>query len=495
MRDEAERGLAVERLKHVVVVIPGIGGSVLRPPAGAAHWDGHRRRLIAAAVRPDRLSLDARPDLTPVGLVPDIRLLGPFVLPGYAGLVRQVRRSFAGVRVDVSRPDRRPDPRADLVLFPYDFRKGIAPAAHRLAADMDARLRGLGPAVRHRRVIVVAHSMGGLVARYWLGPLGGAPDCAALLTLGTPHRGAPKALDYLVNGVRVSRKRFAGLTRVLRGWPSMYDLLPRYPAVQRAGDGATLYPHELDGALLAVAEAKAAYQRHLDIETAWQDLSPQVRPEVVPAYARGHATPSRAVLSLREERQVLSVTKDAPLWLPNPQWHGDGSVPAISAVPLELDERRGTWRGQPERHLALASCAAVVDVLTAYTGASLSSVRGEEPERPWLGLDLDESVLAGEPVRVGVALHGAQAEAETRVHVRAVAARGRPPRITPWVRGVSQDGRGCTWAAEIAEPLDAGLYTVEVTATGVPGVGRLRATDELGVVDALAEAGTEEGRN
>ncbi|CAM5494083.1 hypothetical protein [Streptomyces afghaniensis 772] [Streptomyces afghaniensis] len=495
MRDEADGGLAMERLKHVVVVIPGIGGSVLQPPEGAAHWDEHRRRLIAAATRPGRLSLDARPDLTPVDLLSDIRLIGPFVLPGYDGLVRQIRRSFADVRVDVSRPDRTPDPRADLVLFPYDFRKGIVPAAHRLAADMDARLRGLSPAARRRRVIIVAHSMGGLVARYWLGPLGGAADCAALLTLGTPHRGAPKALDYLVNGVRVSRKQFAGLTRVLRGWPSMYDLLPRYPAVQRADDGATLYPHELDGGLLAVAEAKAAYQRHVDIETAWQDLSPEDRPEVIPAYARGHATPSRAVLSLREERHVLSVTKDAPLWLPNPEWHGDGSVPAISAVPLELDEKRGTWRGQPERHLALASCAAVVDVLTAYAGASLSSVRGEEPDRPWLGLDLDESVLAGEPVRVGITLRGAQAEAETQVHVRAVAAQGRPQRVTPWVRGISLDSSGGSWVAEIAEPLDAGLYTVEVTATGVPGVGRLRTTDELGVVNVLAEAGTEEGRN
>jgi hypothetical protein len=485
----------MERLKHVVVVIPGIGGSVLQPPEGAAHWDERRRRLIAAATRPERLSLDARPDLTPVGLLSDIRLIGPFVLPGYDGPVRQIRRSFADVRVDVSRPDRAPDPRADLVLFPYDFRKGIVPAAHCLAADMDARLRGLSSGVRRRRVIIVAHSMGGLVARYWLGPLGGAPDCAALLTCGTPHRGAPKALDYLVNGVRVSRKRFAGLTRVLRGWPSMYDLLPRYPAVQRADDGATLYPHELDGGLLAVAEAKAAFQRHLDIETAWQELSGQDRPEVIPAYARGHATPSRAVLSLREGRHALSVTKDAPLWLPNPEWHGDGSVPAISAVPLELDEKRGTWRGQPEKHLALASCAAVVDVLNAYAGASLSSVRGEEPDRPWLGLDLDESVLAGEPVRVGITLRGTQAEAETQVHVRAIAAQGGPPRHTPWVRGIQLDGDGGSWVAEIAEPLDAGLYRVEVTATGVPGVGRLRTTDELGVVDVLAEAGTREGRN
>ena len=45
-------------------------------------------------------------------------------------------------------------------------------------------------------MIVVAHSMGGLVARYWMGPLGGWRVCRALITLGTPHRGAPKALPH-----------------------------------------------------------------------------------------------------------------------------------------------------------------------------------------------------------------------------------------------------------------------------------------------------------
>jgi triacylglycerol esterase/lipase EstA (alpha/beta hydrolase family) len=52
--------------------------------------------------------------------------------------------------------------------------------------------------------------MGGLVARYWLGGLCAsvkprAGDCAALITVGTPHHGAPKALDWLVNGIRVGR--------------------------------------------------------------------------------------------------------------------------------------------------------------------------------------------------------------------------------------------------------------------------------------------------
>jgi hypothetical protein len=78
---------------------------------------------------PGRLSLDTEPALVPVDLIPDIRLVGPFVVPGYADLVRKIRNNFADVRMDISRPDRAPDQRADLVLFPYDFRLDIRPAS------------------------------------------------------------------------------------------------------------------------------------------------------------------------------------------------------------------------------------------------------------------------------------------------------------------------------------------------------------------------------
>jgi triacylglycerol esterase/lipase EstA (alpha/beta hydrolase family) len=111
---------------------------------------------------------------------------------------------MARIRVDVARPGQDRDLRADVVLFPYDFRLGIRDAAERLKAEIDARLGVLTREARHQRVIVVAHSMGGLVARYWAGPLGAAPDCRALITVGTPHRGAPKALDWLVNAARNS---------------------------------------------------------------------------------------------------------------------------------------------------------------------------------------------------------------------------------------------------------------------------------------------------
>jgi triacylglycerol lipase len=62
---------------------------------------------------------------------------------------------------------------------------GVARRAEQLAR----RLESL-PA---KRVNLVAHSMGGLDARYAIARLGLAPRVASLVTLGTPHRGTPLA--------------------------------------------------------------------------------------------------------------------------------------------------------------------------------------------------------------------------------------------------------------------------------------------------------------
>lgn len=103
----------------------------------------------------------------------------------------------------------------------------------------------LGPEAREKRVIVVAHSLGGLVARYWAGVLDGWRMCRAVITLGTPHRGGPKALDVLANGVRIGPVALDGTTAVLREWPSVAELLPRYPAVWDQSTDLARYPHEL----------------------------------------------------------------------------------------------------------------------------------------------------------------------------------------------------------------------------------------------------------
>jgi len=77
------------------------------------------------------------------------------------------------------------------VAVPFDFRRSITEAAERLDVVVNAHFGDASEAERAGRVIVVGHSMGGLVARVWMGLLGRWPWCRALITLGTPHRGAP----------------------------------------------------------------------------------------------------------------------------------------------------------------------------------------------------------------------------------------------------------------------------------------------------------------
>lgn len=64
----------------------------------------------------------------------------------------------------------------------------IGSAVPQLAAQIDAALAGSG----HSRVILVAHSMGGLVARAYLRAYGGA-KVARVVTFGTPHGGSMHA--------------------------------------------------------------------------------------------------------------------------------------------------------------------------------------------------------------------------------------------------------------------------------------------------------------
>lgn len=52
----------------------------------------------------------------------------------------------------------------------------------------------------NERVIILAHSMGGLDARYMISHLGMANRVAALVTLATPHRGSPYA-DWVVRNL------------------------------------------------------------------------------------------------------------------------------------------------------------------------------------------------------------------------------------------------------------------------------------------------------
>ncbi|MEU4508436.1 alpha/beta fold hydrolase [Nonomuraea wenchangensis] len=457
-------------LRHIVVIIPGILGSVLRDERGEYAWGGLVEGL-SRLLRPAALDIDT--PLVPVTLMPTIKVIGTTLVPGYDGLVKRIRNAFPNAKVDTLVHGRASDPSANVLLFPYDFRAGVADVAEDLARKVRDHL---GPPEEDnlRRVIVIGHSMGGLVARYWLGPLGGAPYCASLITAGTPHRGAPKALDWLWNGVGARNVRDARLTRIMRRWPSAYDLLPRYrtvlagkltPGLEPGTDPAALYPADLPWPEPAQAEhARRAYAMHEEIRAAWEELG-ECAPDLQPLFSSGHATLGRS--TLKDGR--VTVEKINAEWLPEPRRGGDGTVPWFSAVPLELDGQRSRWRPVRDRHLPMMSSSMIIRALAILSGVSTAKTRGDAPEGPWLGLDLDEIVPAGAAVPLRARWQGGPVDERTVVEARVAGST---------VPGVAAEAGVWTF---VLPPLPAGEHRVDVIAQP-PGRDPVTCADVVGAV-------------
>lgn len=79
----------------------------------------------------------------------------------------------------------------------YDWRLDNARSALRLAGVVDRALRETGA----EQVVLVAHGMGGLVARYYCRCLGGEERVARLVLIGAPSLGVPDAYSQLKRGL------------------------------------------------------------------------------------------------------------------------------------------------------------------------------------------------------------------------------------------------------------------------------------------------------
>lgn len=470
-------------MRHLLVIVPGIGGSVLERPNGRPLWGQNLPSFVRSSFFPDDLAMSA--PVVPVGLLPSVSVLPWMRVAGYDRLVQQLMNRFGlgPGDIDTARPDRHSDPGASVLLFPYDFRQGMAHNADRLAFEIDRR-------AGERQVIVVGHSMGGLVARWWWAKLGGHAKCRCLITVGTPHRGAPKAIDWLLNGVRLgpqpvataSSRLLTAAAQVLSEWDSTWELLPRYPVV--LDTGGPVYPHEVSVAPTSFrARATTAYETQLELGKACEKVfesTPQARSRFMAFYATGHTTAGRAVV----EGQRVEVSCADPEWLDHHGWDsGDGTVPAISAIPVEYpaDTDDGiyhrTWR--PEPHLPMASGSGVVEFLSRFEAASLDAVRGEPgPDRPWVGFDIDEVTAAGVACTATIRLRGVD-PAEVIARVRLLP---EPGTLAGALDRLPIDRDGPVWRVQLPG-LPPGAHRLRVELDHVPEVDRVIGEDVVGVIE------------
>lgn len=197
-------------MAHVAVVIPGIMGSILELN-GEVIWPGSALDLYLPYNKMDALR---NPDLVATDIIRKVS-----ISVQYQKLVDDLGK--CGFRED-SNPK-------TLYVCPYDWRKDNALAAQKLADLLEHAVTQNGAT----EISLIGHSMGGLVSRYYLesGEFDGRPGFSSirrLLTLGTPHRGAPLALSAAMGKEKrlfLNADQVQLLAKDPR-YPALYQLLP-----------------------------------------------------------------------------------------------------------------------------------------------------------------------------------------------------------------------------------------------------------------------------
>lgn len=392
---------AGDATRNPVIVIPGILGSkLLDRESGRVVWgafigtfadprqpDG--ARLVALPMAEGRSLRELRDGVEPAGVLDRVRvgILGlPLEQQAYLYILRAL--GVGGYRDEalgrMGQIDYGPG-HFTCFQFDYDWRRDTAENAQRLHGFILEKRAYVAAEVSRRYGIqktdvkfdIVAHSMGGLLARYYL-QYGGAglPEDGSLppltwagaryvdraILVGTPNAGSVNALINLVEGTQLAFILPRYPPAVVGTMPSLYQLLPRarHAAVIESGGSPGTHLDLYDWAvwerlgwglaaadrdpvlrwLLPGVEDQAARRRialdHLrkSLARAKQLQAALDMPASPPKGLRlhlfaGDATPTPAVLAVDRATGKLTIQSQGP---------GDGTVLRSSAI---MDERAG----------------------------------------------------------------------------------------------------------------------------------------------------------
>jgi len=372
------RGVAAQRsaaarqsMPDVVVVLPGIMGSVLQKD-GKVVWAVSGSAILRVlrdasgtastlTVRGDSEEADDLGDgIVPTRLIADTQILpGFWKVDGYTGLSAALKSAF-----DLREGE-------NYFEFAYDWRRDNRAAARRLARLSSDWLKTWRQRSgnKNAKLLILAHSMGGLVARYFVECLEGWRSTRRLITFGTPFRGSLNALDILSNGLSTGGVEIESFSRMARSFTSIYQLLPRYPCYDAGGGlvrigetkgipnmnselagGALAFHHEID----ACAERNRKGSDYL--------ASLRIHP-IVGTYQK--TLQSARLVNGRV--QMLSTHPSAPL-------DGDGTVPQVSAIPIEESGDDAVYVSQ--KHASLQNTPAILDhIMKLLATKDLSNIR------------------------------------------------------------------------------------------------------------------------
>jgi pimeloyl-ACP methyl ester carboxylesterase len=374
----------------------------------------------------------------PAGIMPTLHLLPGIWTPinGFDALLRRLRSlGYRDVSLDPGAPP------GNLLPLGYDWRLSNRWTGQWIGSRIEPALeqwRAQGGPYADAQLIFVCHSMGGLVARWYIERCGGAAITRKLITFGTPYRGAAKALEQLVNGVHKGLGPLAiDLTNFARSLPSLYQLLPEYACIEHNGDLAktteTNVP-ELDTAM--IGDAMRFHARLRDAETK--------RPETL--------NTTHAIVGFRQPT-ITTVSICNGHIVPHSTYRGndlagDATVPLVGACRADVPLDGPTLRRVPDKHGNLQCNRAALDELEGIL--TTRPVRVRAVGMIEASVDVPELILAGESLTIRVWLADPH-RAAARITVTDEFARVVAARVVKSPAATRIDGLG------------PGVYTVNVT--------------------------------
>lgn len=443
-----------EVIRDFVVVLPGIMGSTLAkkgklvwaPSAGAVlKVITTFGRSIREMTLPPGIGDNHPGDgVEPLAPMPDLHMLPGIwsVNIGYGVLLDFLRKKFHLIEPDPDDQKRIPN----LLPLAYDWRLSNRYNGRRLKGIVEPALerwRSQGGPFSEAKLIFICHSMGGLVARWFIEKEGGAGITRKLVTLGTPYRGALNALDQLVNGVRKGIGPLKlDLSSFARSLPSTHQLLPEYACIETPGGLVKTTQTTLPKLNTVMVNDAMDFHNQLDNAATLTGAGFDIHPIV----GTRQATFTTARISGDSVEPIETIEgKDEG---------GDATVPRLAAAPKGVRPDSPIIHFIADQHGSLQSNQAVLDEIEGILTAKPVIYRALPPLE--IGVRSEPVVLAGEKISVEATVGG---EKRIALQAQVVNELGKKVVTVPL-----RASKGVHRAA--IDPLPPGAYRIAVGGVG-----------------------------
>ena len=237
----------------------------------------------------------------------------------------------------------------NLFEFPYDWRRDNRVAARRLQRAERAsgcRTGAQSSGAADAKLVLVGHSMGGLISRYFLECLDGWRDTRTLVTFGTPYRGLRERARHARERQedRVLRPHRAGAL-VHRDLPAAADLSLLRRRQRRPSPDSTRRTSR---------SSTAAKARRRSTSTARSQPRSRSTARIPPTATSATTSPASSGFKQPTNQSAVRDGDRVKLLqtIGGEDPGGDGTVPRPSATPLEFEDDQGATFSA-ERHASL----------------------------------------------------------------------------------------------------------------------------------------------